>query len=159
MHTLIPILFLTFTYLALSENLQADNIIFGIFIAVGILVLIRPTRRPVKWKRLPTALLSSVVYIVVLLYNMFRSGIQITRIILDPKLPIQSGIVGIRAASKSELGRALSAHAISLPPGELFIEMDEDGVLYIHSLDVDLTVKQANASQEYQGDILKKIFD
>jgi len=122
MHTLIPILFLTFTYLALSENLQADNIIFGIFIAVGILVLIRPTRRPVKWKRLPTALLSSIVYIVVLLYNMFRSGIQITRIILDPKLPIQSGIVGIRAASKSELGRALSAHAISLPPGELFVE-------------------------------------
>ena len=159
MHTLIPILFLTFTYLALSENLQNDNIIFGIFIAVGILVLIRPPRRPVKWKRLPTALLSSVGYIFLLLYNMFRSGIQMTRIILDPKLPIQSGIVGIRAASKSELGRALSAHAISLPPGELFVEMNEDGVLYIHSLDVDLTVKQANASQEYQGDILKKIFD
>ena len=159
MHTLIPILFLTFTYLALSENLQADNIIFGIFIAVCILLLIRPPRRPVKWNRLPTALLSSVVYIVVLLYNMFRSGIQMTRIILDPKLPIQPGIVGIRAASKSELGRALNAHAISLPPGELFVEMDEDGVLYIHSLDVDLTVKQANASQEYQEDILRKIFD
>ena len=81
------------------------------------------------------------------------------RIILHPKLPIQSGIVGIRAASESELGRALSAHAISLPPGELFVEMGEDGTLYIHSLDVDLTVKQAKASQEYQGDILKKMFD
>ena len=159
MHTLIPIVFLTFTYLALSENLQANNIVFGLFIAIGILVLLRPHRRPVIWKRLPTALLSSIVYIVVLLYNMFRSGIQMARIILDPKLPIKSGIVGIRAASKSELGRALSAHAISLPPGELFVEMAEDGTLYIHSLDVDLTVKQAKASQEYQGDILKKIFD
>jgi multicomponent Na+:H+ antiporter subunit E len=159
MHTIIPMIFLMFTYLALSNNLQVANIILGFFIAAGILLLLRPPKRPVKWRRLPAALMSAVVYIVVLLYNMFRSGIQVARIILHPKLPIKSGIVGIRAASKSELGRALSAHAISLPPGELFVEMDEDGTMYIHSLDVDLTVKQAGAAQEYQGDILKKIFD
>lgn len=159
MHTIIPIIFLMFTYLALSNNLQVANIILGFFIAAGILLLLRPPKRPVKWRRLPAALMSAVVYIVVLLYNMFRSGIQVARIILHPKLPIKSGIVGVRAASKSELGRALSAHAISLPPGELFVEMDEDGTMYIHSLDVDLTVKQAEAAQKYQGDMLKKIFD
>ncbi|MCP4623835.1 MAG: Na+/H+ antiporter subunit E [bacterium] len=159
MHTIIPIIFLMFTYLALSNNLQVANIILGFFIAAGILLLLRPPKRPVKWRRLPAALMSAFVYIVVLLYNMFRSGIQVARIILHPKLPIKSGIVGIRAAGKSELGRALSAHAISLPPGELLVEMDEDGTMYIHSLDVDLTVKQAGAAQKYQGDMLKKIFD
>jgi len=159
MHTVVPIIFLSFTYLALSANLQVSNIILGFFIAVGILALVRPPRRPVRWRRLPAAMLSAVVYIIVLLYNMFRSGIHMARIILHPKLPIQSGIVGIRAACESELGRALNAHAISLPPGELFVEMDEDGTLYIHSLDVDLTVKQSKAAQEFQGDILKKVFD
>ena len=159
MHTIIPIFFLIFTYLALSNNFQVDNLILGFFIAAGILVLIRLPSRPVKWRRLPTALMSVVVYTAVLLFNMFRSGIRTARIILHPKLPIKSGIVGIRAASKSELGRALNAHAISLTPGELFVEMDEEGTMYIHSLDVDLTLKQAEATQQYQEDILTKIFD
>jgi multicomponent Na+:H+ antiporter subunit E len=159
MHTIISIIFLTFTYLALSANWQVTNIILGIFLATGILVLLRPPKRPVKWRRLPTDLMRIVVFFVVLLYRMFKSGIEMALIILHPKLPIKNGIVGIRAASKSELGRALSAHATSLPPGELFIEMDEDGTMYIHSLNVDQTVKQARTSQEWQGNILKKIFD
>ena len=81
------------------------------------------------------------------------------RIILHPNLPIKSGIVAIRSGCQSDLGRAINAHAISLPPGELFVEMDENGIMYIHSLDVDLTKKQAEASQKIQGDLLKKIFD
>lgn len=159
MHTIIPIIFLTFTYLALSANWQVTNIILGFFLAAGILVLLRPPKRPVKWRRLPADLMRVAVFIVVLLYRMFKSGIEMALIILHPKLPIKNGIVGIRAASKSELGRALSAHAISLPPGELFIEMDEDGTMYIHSLNVDQTVRQARASREWQGNILQKIFD
>ena len=159
MRTIIPILFLMFTYLALSANLQVSNIILGFFIAVGILALLRPPIQPVKWRRIPVALAFSAVYVIVLLYNMFRSGFQMARIILNPKLPLKSGIVAIPPACESELGRALSAHAISLPPGELFVEMGENGNMYVHSLDVDLTLEQAGAAQEYQGDILKKIFD
>ena len=159
MHTIIPIFVLMFTYLALSANLQVSNIILGFMIAAGILGLLRPRRRSVRWRRLPLALKALVVYVGLLLYNMFRSGIQMARIILHPKLPIKSGIVAIPSGCDSELGRAMSAHAISLPPGELFVEMDEDGTMYIHSLDVDLTEKQAGAAQEIQGDMLKRIFD
>ena len=46
MHTIIPIIFLTFIYLALSANWQVTNIILGIFLAAGILVLLRPPKRP-----------------------------------------------------------------------------------------------------------------
>jgi multicomponent Na+:H+ antiporter subunit E len=159
MHTIIPIVVLMFTYLALSANLQVSNIILGFIIAAGILGLLRPRRRPVRWRRLPSALKALVVYVGLLLYNVFRSGIQMVRIILHPKLPIKSGIVAIPSGCDSELGRAISAHAISLPPGELFVEMDEHGSMYIHSLDVDLTEKQAGAAQEIQGDMLKRIFD
>ena len=159
MHTIISIIFLAFTYLALSANWQVTNIILGIFLAAGILVLLRPPKRVIKWRRLPADLMRLAVFIVVLLFKMFKSGIDMARIILHPKLPIKNGIVGIRAAGKSELGRALNAHAISLPPGELFIEMDEDGTMYIHSLNVDQTAKQAWASQKWQANILKGIFD
>ena len=80
-------------------------------------------------------------------------------IILHPKMPVKSGIVAIPAGCQSEIGQAISAHAISLPPGELFMEIDEEGTMYIHSLDVDLTEKQAGAAQKIQGDMLKRILD
>ena len=159
MHTMIPLIVLVFAYLALSANLQLSNLILGIVIAGGILILLRVQRRPVKWARLPLAFTALAIFVVMLLYNVIRSGIQMVRIILHPKLPIKSGIVAIRSGCQSDLGRAINAHAISLPPGELFVEMDENGTMYIHSLDVYLTKKQAEASQKIQGDLLKKIFD
>ena len=113
MRTIIPLLFLTFTYLALSANLQVSNIILGFFIAAGILALLRPPIQPVKWRGIPVGLTFSAVYVIVLLYNMFRSGLQVARIILNPKLPLKSGIVALPPACDSELGQALSAHAIT----------------------------------------------
>ena len=159
MHTIIPMIVLVFIYLALSANLQFSNLILGILIATGILSLLRFPRQPVKWARLPLAFTALAIFVGMLLYNVIRSGIQMVLIILHPDLPIKSGIVAIRTDCQSELGRAINAHAISLPPGELFVELDENGTMYIHSLDVYLTKKQAEASQRIQGDLLRRIFD
>jgi len=159
MHIVIPLIVLVFTYLALSANLQFSNLILGIVIAVGILSLLRFPRHPVKWYRLPLAFKALSILIGMLLYNVVRSGIQMSLLILHPKMPLKSVIVSIPAGCISEFGRAINAHAISLPPGELFVEIDENGTMYIHSLDVYLTEKQAGAAQKIQGDMLKRILD
>ncbi len=159
MHTIVSMFVLVFMYLALSANLQFSNLILGFVIAAGILSLLRIPRRHFKWKRLPPAFVALVKFIGMLLYNVTRSGVQMVLIILHPKMPIKSGIVAIPAGCQSEIGQAISAHAISLPPGELFMELDEDGTMYIHSLDVYLTEKQAGAAQKIQGDMLKRILD
>ena len=159
MHTIIPMVVLIFTYLAISENFQLSNLMVGIVIAIGVLSVLRIPRRAVKWSRLPLALMALGIFFVTLLYNVIRSGIHVSLLVLNPKLPIKSGIVKIPAACDSELGQAINAHTISLPPGELFVEMEEDGSMYIHSLDVHLTEEQAEASQRVQGSLLKRIFD
>ena len=81
------------------------------------------------------------------------------QLILHPKMPIKPGIVSIPAGCKSKVGQAISAHTISLPPGELFVEIGDDGIMYIHSLDVDMTDKQAGSAQQLQGDLLRRILD
>lgn len=159
MHVVLPVIVLMFTYLALSSNLQLSNVILGFIIAVGILRLIHIPRRPVAWSRLPLAFMALATFMTMLFLNTIRSGIQMVRLILDPKMPINSGIVAIPAGCKSEIGQSISAHTISLPPGELFIEIAEDGMMYIHSLDVSLTDKQAGTTQKIQGDLLKRILD
>ena len=159
MPTIIPMVVLVLTYLALSGNLQLSNLIMGILIALGILRLIRIPRRAVRWERLPLALMALVIFFGTLLYNVIRSGIHMCVLVLNPKMPIKAGIVKIPAACESEWGQAINAHTITLTPGELFVEMDEDGSMYIHSLDVDLTEKQAEVSQGKQGALLKRIFN
>jgi len=159
MHIVLPFIILVFTYLSLSADFQTANIILGMVVAVGILALLRPRRTAVNWRQLPAAMKAVAVYTVRLLFNMFRSGIHMARIILDPKLPLKSGIVSIPPACTSNTGRALNAHAISLPPGELVIEMDAAGTMFIHTLDVDTTLEQVEASQEIQQKLLKRMFD
>jgi len=159
MHIVLPIIILAFTYLALSADLSPANVILGLLIATGIVAALHPSRTKINWRQLPGSLAAAAIYTARLLFNMFRSGIQMARIILDPKLPLKSGIVAIPSGCESDLGRALSAHAISLPPGELFIEMDADGTMYIHTLDVETTLELAGKAQKIQRRLIEKIFE
>ena len=159
MNRIIPILILLATYLALIPATDFWQIILGCIIAVGILGLLHPARRPVPWAQLPSAFLAAAIYLVVLIRNVIHSGLIVTRIILHPKMPLKAGIIAFPPECHSEYGRALGAHAISLPPGELLIEMAEDGTMFIHSLDVETSERMvANAQDRRQG-LLRRIFD
>ena len=82
----------------------------------------------------------------------------VARIVLDPKLPIQPGIVAIHSGCKSELATALSAHAISITPGELVLGIDDKGVLYTHCLDATHAAQYATEAQALRRNLLSKIF-
>jgi multicomponent Na+:H+ antiporter subunit E len=159
MNAIVPFLILLFAYTALSGNAQWSNLLVGVAIAAGILALLRPQRQSVRWRRLPGAMTALAAYVWLVIRNMVLSGIQTARIVLDPKLPLNPGIVAIPSECDSDLGQALSAHAISLPPGELIIEAGPDGMMYIHSLDVDVTATQAAKAQRIQRRLIKQIFD
>ena len=121
MHRIAPFIILLFAYLSLSANLETANVVLGISVAIGILYLLRPHRRDIRWKRIPKAVVAIVFYLLTLLRDVTRSGIQMVRIVLHPDLPLRSGIIALPPECDSEVGRALGAHAISLPPGELLI--------------------------------------
>lgn len=159
MHRIVPLLIVLFTYLALSESVGLPNLVLGILIAFVIIGSLHPRRRAVKWRRLPRAFRSLMVYLLIMIRNMIVSGVQVARLVLHPGLPLRSGIVAVPPECDSETGRALAAHAISLAPGELLIETAEDGTMYIHSLDVDETEKLIAASQRHRRQLLQNIFD
>jgi len=145
-------------YLALTANLELSNLVLGLLLAVGIVALLRPTSFRFSWRPLPGALMASVHYLVILIVDLIRSGIQVARIVLDPALPIRPGIVAIPSGCQSELATALSAHAITVTPGELVVEIDADGVMYTHALDATQAEIYVAAAQRLRRDLLQKIF-
>jgi multicomponent Na+:H+ antiporter subunit E len=158
MYYLLMIVPLLFVYLELSSNFELSNIIVGLIIVPGIVKLIRPRRLPADWRRLPSSVFALVRYLVKLVYDVTASGIQVARIVLDPALPIKPGIVSIPSDCESEMATALSAHAITLAPGEMVVEIDEKGVMYTSCLDTTNSEKYVEDAQKIRKDLLQKIF-
>lgn len=158
MYYLLIIVPLLFVYLELSSNFELSNIVVGLMIVTGIVKLIRPRRLPTDLRRLPSSVLALMRYLVKLVYDVLASGIQVARIVMDPALPIKPGIVSISSECESEMGTALSAHAITLAPGEMVVEMDEKGVMYTSCLDTTNSEKYIEDAQKIRKDLLQKIF-
>ena len=148
---------LTAVYLALTANLQLSNILVGLLLSSLLLLLLRPATRVVNWRFLPSSTWAILRYLLLLVYDLIVSGIQVARIVLDPALPIQQGIIAIPTNCESETAQALSAHAITLTPGELVVEMGEDGVMYTHVLDAGHAQDNMAEAQQVREQMLQKI--
>lgn len=146
-------------YLALTMNLETSNIVAGLLLGAGVAVLTRPTRTHVPLRRLPQGIIAFFVYVALLALDVIRSGVNVARIVLDPKLPIRPGVIAIKSDMRSELGTALSAHAITITPGEMVIEIGDDGTMYTHCLDAVNSSAGADAAQAKRREMLEKIFD
>jgi multicomponent Na+:H+ antiporter subunit E len=74
-----------------------------------------------------------ILLIFLLIFGIVKSNIEVAKIVLNPRLPISPGFVTIRQPLKKDINRALYANSITLTPGTLTVDMDEDGIL-VHGL-------------------------
>ncbi|MBI4760270.1 MAG: Na+/H+ antiporter subunit E [Chloroflexota bacterium] len=147
-------------YLALTGNVEPSNLVIGALIAVGVSLLRPKMDLPlINPKRLPQFLWAGIRYIFIVAGDVIRGGISTARIVLDPKLPINPGIIAIPSGTRSELGTALSAHSISLSPGEMVVAIDDDGVMYTHCLNVDGSERMIANAQSLRKNLLSRMFE
>ena len=98
-----------------------------------------------------------------LLYQIVMANIDVTRRILDPKLPISPTMVRIDGRRFSDLGMVVYANSITLTPGTLATSLN-DNEIEIHSLTregaakvkrgtmgrwVDALVRDSDPAREY----------
>lgn len=62
------------------------------------------------------------------------SAWQVTKIILSPRLPISPTTLEVQSKSPSEVGRVLFANSITLTPGTLATDVDDNGIIRVHAL-------------------------
>jgi multicomponent Na+:H+ antiporter subunit E len=106
---------------------------------------------------LGTALLAAGQFLLALLWDLLVSSIEVTRLVLQKEIPLRQGIIALPSGSDSRLVTLLSAQAITLTPGEMVVEMDEDGVMYTHSLDVVVAAEREPAAQKRRVQLLERI--
>lgn len=152
------VLLLALVYLALTSNLELSNIVVALLLATGVVLLVRPAQRPTELRRFGRSMVALALYSANLIRDLIVSGIQVARIVLSPSLPIRPGIIAIPAETETELGLALITHAVTLTPGELVVEIDDDHVMYTHALDATRAEAHVKEALELQHELLKDIF-
>ena len=145
---------MTATYVTLTSNLQPNNILFGVMIALLVALLVRPQVRSRSVSQSAHSVVAGLRYIGILIVDLVVSGIEMAQLVLSPTMPIKTGLVSI----PTDLGAALSAHAVSLTPGELVVEMDAEHNLYSHALDTVKAAEHVVDSQETRRNLLDQIF-
>ena len=153
------VLFLTLIYLLLTSNLEWLNVIAGLVVAMGITLLLRPQLKPISWHRAPQALLAMIQYLGIMVYDILKGGLIVAKSVWSRNLDIQPSIIAIPSGCDSELSTALSAHAISISPGELVVEIDDNGVMYTHVLDVTHSAEYQEQAQQMRSELLSKIIE
>jgi multicomponent Na+:H+ antiporter subunit E len=74
------------------------------------------------------------------LAELVKANLRVAYEVLTPGFSMQAGIMRVPTRSRSSLEAVLLANAISLTPGTLTLEVDEDNrVLYVHALYVSST--------------------
>jgi multicomponent Na+:H+ antiporter subunit E len=82
-------------------------------------------------EKLPRAL----VYWPWLGWQMVLSALNVSRLILDPKLPITPHLVKVRALQKSAVGLTTYANSITLTPGTISVEVSErEKAIWVHAI-------------------------
>lgn len=134
---------LTIGWTIYTAQLSIGNIILGYVFSFIVLVAIGVRGETFNLTNIPQQMKSLIQYILFLSLEVLKSGLQIARIILMPSLPIDPGITVINTQDETEnpIISAISAHGITITPGELVVDFEEtsdDGILMvIHSLNIE----------------------
>jgi multicomponent Na+:H+ antiporter subunit E len=102
-----------------------------------------------------------VVYIVVLLWECFKANFDVAYRVLHPAMPIRPGIVKARTSLQTDVARTCLANSITMTPGTLTVDLNGEGEIYIHWINV----KDGNSGSAAQRiverfeTILKRVFE
>jgi multicomponent Na+:H+ antiporter subunit E len=155
-------LLLTFLWFAANSSLEIESLVTGGSISAALAYLF--ASRTDVWQGIhfsPARLLHFILYLSILVKEMVRANINMLRYVYAPRRPTLSpGIVTIKTALKSPVGRLALANSIALTPGSLVMDVQGD-TLFIHCLDV-VTTDPDQAGQLIAGpfeELLEKTFD
>lgn len=88
-----------------------------------------------------------LLYLPWLLWQVVKSGVHVTRLILHPKLPIDPQIISYKPRLRTSAGLVTLGNSITLSPGTITAEIAPDQLL-IHSIDSESAKDIADGTME-----------
>jgi multicomponent Na+:H+ antiporter subunit E len=85
-----------------------------------------------------------------LMKEIIKSNIEVTKIVLSPKMELKRNLIEVGANPKSEMGRVILANSITLTPGTVSVAMEKDKIL-VHALSFE------GAEEDLSGEMDRRV--
>ena len=135
-------------WLLLAGSLDPAELIAGLLVALVVSLISRPHLAIFGGLRLtPGAIPAFFAYLGIFLLALLRANLDMARRILSPSLPLRPELVEVKTELQSPLGRLILANSITLTPGTLTVDVNDD-ILLIHWIDAppDIDIEGATAT-------------
>lgn len=80
------------------------------------------------------SLLRFVRYVLWLLKEVVEANLHVARVVVHPRLPIEPRMLRFRVGFRNKIPQVVLAHSITLTPGTVTIDLDDDGTYLVHAL-------------------------
>ena len=128
-------------WFALSGRTDPLFLVTGAATAIGVTaittritsVCLRPDAETVPIHRIPLAIVRAIAFAGWMAGRILVASVQLTRIVLSPKMPLDPCTVRFRTELTSPLARTTLTNSISLVPGTLTVDIDGSEIL-VHAL-------------------------
>jgi len=144
---LLTFVLLTVFWLLLSAPFSMQEFAVGLLVSALITLLTSGFQRKLaaSFSLSPRKILSAFSFTGIFISELIKSNIDVALRVINPRLPVNPGIVRVKTKLKSPLGRIILANAITLTPGTLTVDTDGED-FYIHWIDITSdSVKAATA--------------
>jgi multicomponent Na+:H+ antiporter subunit E len=123
-------------WLALTSKLDWQELICGILVCLIVSLFGAHIYSKLGLPQLTlNGIVFSLVYIIVLLWEIIKANFDVAYRVIHPKMPIRPGIVVIKTRLKSDIAKMILANSITLTPGTFTLDIIGDKLL-IHWINV-----------------------
>ncbi|WP_051965465.1 Na+/H+ antiporter subunit E [Thermanaerosceptrum fracticalcis] len=98
--------------------------------------------------------LKYLTYWLWLLGEVVKANIDVVKLVLDPKMPINPQIITFKKPMANPIAHVTLANSITLTPGTVTIDL-EDGVYYVHAITEEAA--RSLVPEEGEGDMLRRV--
>ena len=136
-------------WIGLTNSLHYQELIVGIIVSIVIVYFFTKSKEKIN---LFDEINKYIRFTPLFIKNLIKSNIAIAKIVLDPKLPINPGIIKLQTTLANDFDKLLLANAITLTPGTITMDLENNDI-YIHVLDLqtkDKNILQQEILEEYE---------
>ncbi len=131
----------------ISDQFTLSSLALGYLIGVAFAWGLREQARYIKPARLPLQIVEATIYLLLLMFDILRSGIDVARRVLSRDMRLNPAIIAVPVQRDHQVMAAFSALAITITPGQLVVDFDDNQTMYVHCLDVEMSAASLDSDQ------------
>lgn len=141
----------------MTDRLTLDSFMVGYVLSTAILLALGGQNIKISLRRLPKQCAALLIYLLVLSRDIFLSAFDVARRVLAPRIPLATGILLVPTQDDDAVIAALSAHSITITPGELVVDFKGTENMYVHCLDVYKSAEKLHIAQTQRVALFRRI--